>query len=213
MSNVDHTYWYFTRASGLVAYLLLFTSVGLGLSMTGGTLERWLRRFRLYDFHRFISLLTLGMTIFHILVVLPDRFIGFSLSELLVPFASPYEPLHMALGAFAFYLTGLIIATFYLRTLVSYRVWRLIHYATFVAFALALAHGAGAGIDTQGAWAQYLYAVTGLIAFNLLIYRILKGGARGVRLPRAEELVRPRPGSVRPSGRETSVEPTPTRNS
>ncbi|MPZ50345.1 MAG: iron reductase [Dehalococcoidia bacterium] len=181
MNEIDHTYWYLTRASGFVAYLLLFLSVSLGLSMTGDVVERWLRRHRLYDFHRFLSLLTLGVVVFHTLIVLPDAFIGFSVGELLLPFASPYRPEYMALGVFALYLTGFIVASFYLRHLIGYQIWRWLHYATFVAFAMALVHGIGAGTDTEAAWAQYLYASTGLIAFNLLIYRALKGSARGIR--------------------------------
>jgi hypothetical protein len=48
----------------------------------------------------------------------------------------------------------------------------------FAAFALALAHGAGAGTDTAAGWARFLYAGTGLVAFNMLVFRALKGGAR-----------------------------------
>lgn len=181
MNDLDHTYWFLTRAAGFVAYLLLFSAVVLGLSMTGGVLERFLRRFRLYDLHRFVSLLALGATIFHVFIVLPDAFIGFTVWQLLAPFASPYEPLFTALGIFSLYMTALAIGAFYVRGLISYRAWRLLHYTTFAAFALAAAHGIGAGTDTEAAWAQYTYAATGLVAFNMLVYRILKGSARAGR--------------------------------
>ena len=183
MTEIDHTYWYLTRASGFVAFLLLTASVVFGLSMTGGLLERWVRRYRIYDFHRFLSLITLCVTLFHVFIVLPDEFIGFSLDELLLPFVSPFEPLFMALGIFSLYLTAFIIASFYLRQLIHYRVWRLIHYATFAAFVLALGHGVGAGTDTEASWAQDLYAASGLIVFNLLVYRVLKGQARDIPEP------------------------------
>jgi predicted ferric reductase len=190
VNDIDHTYWYMTRASGFVAYVLLFAAVVFGLSMTGDVVSRWLARFRVYDLHRFLSLLALAGAVFHALIVLPDRYIGFSLLELLIPFASPYRPFYMALGLLSLYLTAFIAGTFYLRRLVPYRVWRLIHYATFGAFGLALVHGAGAGTDTAAAWPPYLYAATGLIAFNLLVYRALKGSARPGRSPAG---VRPRP--------------------
>ena len=178
MTEIDHTYWYLNRASGFVAYLLLFVSVTLGLTMTGGVIERVLRRYRVYDLHRFVSLLTLGVCVFHALIVLPDGFIKFTLAQLLVPFASPYRPLFVAFGLFALYLTALIVGAFYVRNVVSYRMWRSLHYATFAAFVLALVHGVGAGTDTGAAWAQYMYAVTGLLAFNMLVYRFLKGSSR-----------------------------------
>src|SRR6266480_1885643 len=131
MTEIDHTYWYLTRASGLVAYGLLFASASFGLVMTGDLTPRWLQRFRVYDLHRFLALVTLGVTVFHIVIVLPDKFIGFSVPELLVPFASSYEPLYMALGVFAFYVSVIVTGAFYLRPRVSYRTWRLVHYATF----------------------------------------------------------------------------------
>jgi sulfoxide reductase heme-binding subunit YedZ len=158
---------------------MLFGSLVLGLTMTGDLAARRLPRFRVYDLHRFLSLLTLGVTLFHALIVLPDGYIGFSLAELFLPLASPYEPLFMALGTLSLYLTAAIIGSFYALRLLTYRVWRLLHYATLAAFTLALLHGVGAGTDTEAAWVRYLYAGSGLIAFNLLVYRALKGSARG----------------------------------
>jgi sulfoxide reductase heme-binding subunit YedZ len=181
MSDIDHTYWYLSRAAGIVAYLLLFTGTVLGLLMTGGVSDRWVARNRVYDLHRFVSLLTLGVILLHAVVVLPDQYFSFSLIELFVPMASPYRPEFMAAGVLSLYLTGAIIATFYLRRLMSYPVWRLVHYSTFAGFSLALAHGIGSGTDTDAPWMQYLYAGTALIVFNLAVYRALKGSARGIK--------------------------------
>jgi predicted ferric reductase len=152
--------------------------------MTGSVLDRWLQRFRLYDLHRFLSLFTLGVTLFHVFIVLGDDYIGFTAVELLIPFASPYEPLYLALGVFGLCLTALIVASFYVRRFLTYPAWRLLHYATFGAFILALAHGIGAGADTAAPWMRYLYAATALIAFNLLVYRMLRGSTRGIPTPR-----------------------------
>jgi predicted ferric reductase len=179
MDDGGSTFWYLTRASGFVAYLLLFAALSLGLLMTGDVLGKRLARFRIYDIHRFVSLLALCLTLLHVFIVLPDAFIGFTLPELLVPFASPYEPVFMALGAFSFYLTAAVIGSFYALRRIGYPAWRMLHYATLAAFLLAFLHGVGAGSDSDGAWAPYLYAATGLAAFNLLVYRLLKGSARG----------------------------------
>ena len=171
----EHGFWYLTRAAGFVAYLLLFASVVMGLLMTAGFIQRIVARNRLYDLHRFVSLLTLGVTVFHVLIVLPDDYIGFSVRELLLPFASPYEPFFMALGVFSLYLMAIAIGSFYLRPLVPYSRWRALHYTTFGVFILAFAHGIGGGTDADATWARGLYAVTGLIVFNLLVWRVLWG--------------------------------------
>lgn len=187
--ELDHTFWYLTRASGFVAYLLLFASLVLGLSMTGNLSGRSYRRSQVYDLHRFLSLFTLGFTVFHILIVLPDRYIGFSLVELLVPFASPYRPEFMALGILSLMLMAIAVGSFYARELFGYRMWRVLHYVTFAVFISAAAHGIGAGTDSGTAWAPYIYAATGLAVFNLTVYRVLKGSSRG--LPASSRTVAP----------------------
>lgn len=194
----EHAFWYMTRSAGFVAYLLLFTSVVLGLTMTTGFVQRLVPRYRVYDLHRFLSLLTLSVTVFHVLIVLPDGFIGFSLRELLVPFASPYEPFFMGLGVFSLYFMAIVIGAFYLRPLVSYSVWRALHYTTFAVFVLAVVHGAGAGTDTGATWATWLYAATGLVVFNLVVWRIFWGRSRGVSKP-VETLATQRSAGIAPS--------------
>jgi predicted ferric reductase len=187
VGDIDQSFWYLTRASGVVGYLLLFASVTLGLLLTGDLAPR-AQRFRVYDIHRFLALTTLGLTLLHAVIVLPDRYFSFNLWQLLAPFASPYRSAYMALGGFALYVMIAVAGAFYLRRWLGYRAWRWLHYATFLVFALALVHGAGAGTDSGTAGMRGLYAVTGLAVFNLGVYRALKGSARG--LPQAPALER-----------------------
>lgn len=176
-----HAFWYLTRATGLVSFVLLTASVSLGLLMTAKVSSR-LRRNATYDIHRFVALLTLMLTVVHVFIVLPDDFIGFSAWQLLVPFASPYEPTFMALGTLAMYAMGVVVATFYMRPLVPYAAWRAIHYATFGVFVMALAHGIGAGSDSGTPWVQGLYWAGGGIVVVLLALRLWRiRGARETR--------------------------------
>ena len=176
----DHTYWYLTRAAGLLAYLLLFASVVLGLLMTTDFVGRRFPRFRAYDLHRFLALLALGATLFHALIVAPGR-----LHRLLR--ARPDAAVRIALPA------GLHDCR-YLRLVADGAVHRdLLPAAAGLVrglapaalrdlhrLCLALAHGAGAGTDTQQVWARDLYAVTGFVVFDLVVVRVLRGSARGV---------------------------------
>ncbi|HLG12212.1 MAG TPA: ferric reductase-like transmembrane domain-containing protein [Dehalococcoidia bacterium] len=173
MDGGDQAFWYLTRATGLVSFVLLTGSVALGLLMTGKAASR-LRRNATYDLHRFVALLTLILTVVHTFIVLPDAFIGFSVWELLVPFASPYRATYMALGTLSLYLMGVVIATFYMRPFVPYSAWRAIHYATFAVFVMALVHGIGAGSDGGTVWAQALYWASGGLVLALLGLRVAK---------------------------------------
>ena len=47
-------WWYVTRASGIIAYLLLWFSTILGLAVTSKYLDGMLDRLFTYDFHEFI---------------------------------------------------------------------------------------------------------------------------------------------------------------
>ena len=186
--GADHSFWYLIRASGFIAYLLLFGSVVLGLLLTT-SVPKGYRRFDVFDVHRFMALLALIVTVFHMLVVLPDGFIGFTLWQLLIPFASPYTPVYIALGTLALYLMAIVIGTFYLRPMVPYRAWRTIHYATFAVYAMALLHGVGAGSDTSVTWALAMYAITGGVVAALIAQRVAFGSAHGIPGPRRGETV------------------------
>jgi hypothetical protein len=87
-----------------------------------------------------------------VLALLGDHYVGFRLSQLLVPFTVPYRPFWTALGTLGLYLLGGIAASFYVRRLIGNRAWRTIHCATFGAFSLALLRGVFAGTDSGAPW-------------------------------------------------------------
>ncbi len=108
-------WWYVTRASGIVAYLLLWFSMVLGLGVTSKFLDRMLDRMFTYDFHQFISLLSIAFVVLHVVVLLLDRYLPYSIWQILVPFISPYRPIWVGVGVIGFYLTLLVTITFYIR--------------------------------------------------------------------------------------------------
>lgn len=169
---MTHEFWYLSRAAGFTAYLLLFASVIAGIA----TSTRLAMRFHLgnlpFDIHRFLSLLAVAFTLFHVYVLLGDRYIGYSVWELSVPFQSPYRPIATAAGVAAMYAMLLIVGSFYARKIIGQRTWRMLHFGTFALYALATAHGIYAGTDSGTWWARDIYL--GTIAGVLLMtaYRL-----------------------------------------
>jgi sulfoxide reductase heme-binding subunit YedZ len=182
---IDHTFWYISRAAGLTAYLLLTLNVILGLMVRTRALEWLLTRWRSFDLHRFTALLALGFLALHVFTLLGDRFIGYSLGELLIPFTSPYRTLWVALGIVGLYLLLLIVASFLVRRWIGYRAWRALHYATFGAFVLSLLHGILSGSDTSQIWALALYWGTGMLTAALTIWRFTADDRRRPAQPRS----------------------------
>ncbi|HZS01997.1 MAG TPA: ferric reductase-like transmembrane domain-containing protein [Chloroflexota bacterium] len=175
-------YWYLSRASGLVAYLLIWLSVALGLLITGKLARLWPGGPTTVDLHQFSGLLGLAFAIFHALILLGDRYVGYTPLQLLLPFAGgDYRPLAVGLGQVAFYLGALVGLSFYVRRRIGYRVWRLLHFGSFAVYVLATVHGLTAGTDADSAPVLALYGATALATLFLTVFRILM--AMGRRQP------------------------------
>ncbi|MBM3942709.1 MAG: hypothetical protein FJ316_07290 [SAR202 cluster bacterium] len=167
-------YWYLTRASGLVAYALLWASTAMGLLITGRLSRIWPGGPVAIDLHNFLSMLGLSVTLFHVFILLGDQYIGYNLFSLLAPFASlNYRPVEVAMGQLALYLGWAVTLSFYIRKKIGPRTWRRFHYASFVVYLLALAHGMTAGTDTMTVPVAAMYIITWLATFFLIVYRIL----------------------------------------
>jgi sulfoxide reductase heme-binding subunit YedZ len=155
--KTDPTFWLLARASGLTAYALLTASVLAGLVLKSRPFGRALRAASVTDVHRFLALLGLAMLALHGGALLLDRTVKITPAALLVPGASAYRPLPVALGVVAAELTALIVFSFSLRRRIGARSWRRLHWATYLVFGLATVHGLTAGTDSAQPWARSLY--------------------------------------------------------
>jgi predicted ferric reductase len=165
--------WYLIRASGLVAYGLLWLSVVLGLFITSRFARIWPSGPVAFALHEHASLLALGFTLLHLLLLLGNREWGSSLSELLLPFGSPHGRGWVGLGQLAFWLLALLCASFYARKRLGQRAWRLIHFAAFASFLLALGHALVGGTESPAPAARALYWLSGGSVLFLSSYRAL----------------------------------------
>jgi len=99
--------WYATRATGLVALVLLTGSMAMGL-LSSVRFQRpdW-PRFVTLGLHRNLSLLALAFTVVHVLTTVLDSFVAIPLQDAFIPFISSYRPIWLGLGAIA--LTALCV--------------------------------------------------------------------------------------------------------
>jgi predicted ferric reductase len=173
-------WWYVTRASGIIAYLLLWFSTILGLAVTSKYLDGMLDRLFTYDFHEFISLLSIAFTLVHVLVLMLDRYLPYSLIQILVPFISPYRPFWVGVGVISFYLILLVTITFYLRNRIGTRAFRSIHYISLLSYIGVTLHGFYSGTDTALPSMKILYDISGLAVLFLTVYWLVLLGFRKV---------------------------------
>jgi predicted ferric reductase len=172
-SSDTHIFWYLSRTSALLAYILLFINIVFGLGLKTKFMDKVSARWQSYDLHQFTALLAMGLITFHIFILMGDQYMSASLKDLLVPMSGAYRPFWTALGIISFYVLLLITMSSLLRRFIGQKVWRAIHMLSFVLFYVILYHGIKAGTDSANLWVQIMYIFTGAAATGLFLWRFL----------------------------------------
>src|SRR5438045_426258 len=96
---MNTAFWYASRATGIVALLLLLTAVLiLGILVNRQGRLPGLPRFAVTGLHRNLSLLSVVFIVVHVLTAVLDTYVHIPLISAVVPFASGYERLWLGLG-------------------------------------------------------------------------------------------------------------------
>ena len=172
---VESWSWYATRAAGFVAYALLWLTVLSGTLLTSKPVGRKLSASTVQDIHRVLSFVTWSFVAVHAFVLLFDNYVGYSVTQLLVPFTASQDAFAVGIGVIAFELGLVVAVSFRFRKRMGNRTWKLLHFASYPVWALALAHGVMAGTDMRTGWvlgamvasaAAVVFAVTFRIVFD-----------------------------------------------
>ncbi|MCB0181144.1 MAG: ferric reductase-like transmembrane domain-containing protein [Anaerolineae bacterium] len=167
----DKSYWFISRSSGVLAYILLTLGVMWGLIQSGAILRPTIPPLLALGLHSFLNWGALAMSALHGLILLGDNFIKLSLKDVAIPFASSYEPMLVGLGMLSFYLMFLLSSSFYARKWLGQKTFRLLHYASYPTFLLVTWHSIGLGTDNSVLMPLYKVSLTA-VAF-LTIWRIV----------------------------------------
>lgn len=166
--------WYLSRSSAMVAFVLLWASMALGVGISNKMARIWPGAFTAFDLHQYTGLLGSAFVGVHMLALLGDTYIGYNLVQILVPFASTaYEPLWVGIGQIALYVLIPVTLSFYARKRLGTRAWRTIHGLGYGFFALSLLHGLFSGTDSHNGWALAIYGFSTLSLVALTAYRLL----------------------------------------
>ncbi len=169
----NHFFWYLSRVSALAAYILLFVTIFIGVGLKARYLDRILERWRAYDLHQFTALLAVGLIFLHIFSLLGDSYFNYTVTQLLVPGASPYRAGWITWGIFGFYALLVVTISGYFRSRMKDGLWKGLHIASFVMFGAIFIHSIMAGTDTSEAWTRWLYISTGTTLACLILWRMV----------------------------------------
>lgn len=203
LTQAPSVLWYFARAAGFVSLLLLAASVCVGIALSLRLRSPRFPMFLTEGLHRYLSTVLLVFVAIHVVTLLLDPFARFSLADMLIPFASTYKTLWMALGITAAELTVALGLSVYVRSWIGYKAWRFIHYGTYSLFPLGLLHGLGTGTDSHRWWGIAIYAVTGVVVAAMVFWRAGLGSEEPVPAqPNQPEVTRARRTTVAESQRQ-----------
>jgi len=190
----DHTWWLASRASGVVAMILITASVFVGLTLStrllkGPGMSRWLAAA-----HEQAALGGLVAIAVHGVTLLGDPFLNPGVKGIAVPFAIDFKTLWVGLGILGGYLAALTGLTFYARKRIGVARWRKLHRLTIVAYGLSLVHTIQAGTDFQaGSWARLAILAPAFPIMVLFGERMLGGRAKAKPAPAREPAPAPTP--------------------
>jgi DMSO/TMAO reductase YedYZ heme-binding membrane subunit len=163
--------WYISRAAGISSYVLMFLIIVMGEGMTSGFTYKFATPVNAWLSHKYLGI-SFGITVIvHMLSLLFDKFIGFGLGDLFVPFHSSYHQFLVSLGIFSFYILMVVILSSIFIRLQKPFLWRKIHYLVYPMFIIAFIHGLFLGTDSKLFILQMIYGVTGFVFIILILHR------------------------------------------
>jgi sulfoxide reductase heme-binding subunit YedZ len=183
----DYIWWLASRASGIVALVLITASVALGLTMAAKVVTARGVRPMLARVHEHTALAGLIAIAVHGITLIGDAWLNPGVDGVLIPFAMGYEPFFTGLGTIAGYLAVALGLSFYARRRIGAKLWRKAHRATVVVYVLAIVHTLGAGTDAGSAWLRAFMLATGVPILALFVARVRPAKAREPRLQPARE--------------------------
>lgn len=166
-------WWYVTRASGMVAAVLLALTLIWGLLVTTKVLNRPGLPAWLTDLHRGLGGLTLVFIAIHLAAIYVDDYVHFSLTQIFVPFTSPWRTGAVALGIGAFWGLVVVQGSSLLQRRMKRQTWRRLHFLSYPIALLTALHTTLAGTDSGSPLFRYTSIGLIFVFTSLTLFRIL----------------------------------------
>ncbi|MFN8082666.1 MAG: ferric reductase-like transmembrane domain-containing protein [Dermatophilaceae bacterium] len=169
---MNEALWLLGRGLGVSTLVLLTISMVAGIITWQRSTPLETPRFAVAEIHRRASLVASGLLVAHILSLVLDQEAQLSWVDTVVPFLNARNPLWWGLGTLSLDILLVVVVTSLLKKRISHRVWRGIHWFSYLAWPVAVLHAFGGGTDATTVWFR-------LIAFTSIA---AVGAAVGIRL-------------------------------
>jgi methionine sulfoxide reductase heme-binding subunit len=169
----SRTWWWVTRAAGIVAWAVVAAAVVWGLLASTKMIRRRGAPAWILDLHRYLGTLTIVFVVIHVGAIWLDSFVKFDAKQLFVPFTASWRPQAVAWGIFSTYLLVAIQTTSWAMRKLPRKLWHRVHLLSIPMLVGATVHGFLAGADRTNRAVQWSAFVVGLGVVFLLAVRLL----------------------------------------
>ena len=175
--------WYVVRGAGFVAAGLIVLLMLSGIGQVTGLTYRIVEPVKAWAIHKALAYALLAAIAIHVIFLLIDKFLPFSLIQVLVPFASTYTNktsvfglslglIGVAAGILAMYGIVIIVASSLKWIDTRKKTWRLLHYLGYVVAALVFLHALVVGTDVRYGIFRLGWLFLGLIVLVGVVMRL-----------------------------------------
>lgn len=147
--------WIGIRGTGVMAWGLLTAVVLWGILLRTRVLGRLAAPMKLLDLHRWIGALALTFLAGHLVLLLVDPAVRFTVPQLLIPGIAPWQPVAVAFGVLAMWamVPVSLLGRLSVRLRRTGNTWfKRAHLVSYAAWPLATAHYVLAGSDALSEW-------------------------------------------------------------
>ncbi len=183
----DSWTWYVIRAAGFTAAGLLILLMLSGIGQVTGFTYRFLEPVKAWALHKAMALALCAAIVVHVTFLLIDKFMPFSLLQVLIPFASHYSngstlfgvslsAVAVALGILAAYGVALVVLSSLTIIDTHQKTWRWLHYLNYFIILAVFLHALGAGSDLRYGTFRAAWVALFLVLLLAVVHRIYRAG-------------------------------------
>ncbi|HET8991492.1 MAG TPA: hypothetical protein VFN31_00470 [Candidatus Saccharimonadales bacterium] len=178
--------WYLTRAAGMVAAVSLVLLMLSGIGFITGASFKFLEPLTAWATHKAIAYVFAVSLAIHGIALVFDKFVPFSVAQILVPFLSSYRrisiaghyvgSLYVALGVFALYFVIAIIISSILWIDKKPHSWKALHFLAYLTMIFVFFHALYLGTDLSHGILRVIWIILGISVAIAILYRLRRLG-------------------------------------
>ena len=180
--------WYVIRAAGILSAGLLVLLMLSGIGQVTGLTYKFIEPVKAWALHKAMAIALCICLFIHILFLLVDKFVPFSIPQVLIPFLSHVNNgsslfgwalggLAVSFGILAMYGVVIIVLSSLGWIDTHQKTWRWLHYTGYVVMGLVFLHVLYVGTDFAHGFWRWLWIGLGLLILAGVISRLRRVGS------------------------------------